>query len=123
MGALCGAGPDTDPAVFAFLTGGWASEEQQALIVTSHHAPAGSLINEHFQRRFGQHFTYIRPDIVPDDIWYASELYRHYYQPAGLDDFLISAYPLPDRVVSGVGFHRPPAAGRFSPRDRRWFIW
>jgi DNA-binding CsgD family transcriptional regulator len=113
-----GASSTSNPAAFAFLTGGWRSDEQRACIVSSHHAPAGNLINNHFQRCFGQHVTCLRSQIASDGVWYASELYRRYYQPSGIDDFLMSVYPLPNNFISGLGFYRSANAGGFSPRHR-----
>jgi DNA-binding CsgD family transcriptional regulator len=113
-----GASDHSNPAAFAFQTDGWRSKEQQALVVSSHHSSAGGLINTYFQKRFPQNVTCIRADVASDAIWYASELYQRFHEPAGIDDFLMSVYHLPGNIISGLGFYRLAANGRFSLRHR-----
>jgi DNA-binding CsgD family transcriptional regulator len=116
---LIGAGvePDRDPAAVTFQTGGWKSE-QFSLVMGAMHSPAGMLVHRFFRRRFQQHATCIRADLADTRQWHDSDFYRNYLQLAGLDDILISAFPLPQNLVSGAAFFRSPAAGPFAHRHR-----
>lgn len=66
----------------------------------------------------GQHFTRRRHELVPDDgEWRTSRHYELYRQPMGLDEYLYSIRPMPNGLLSGVGFHRNNGKPAFDDRQ------
>jgi DNA-binding CsgD family transcriptional regulator len=56
--------------------------------------------------------------VPDDDEWYASPYYLTRHSPAGVDDFMISAYPLEQADWSTLVFWRSHDAAPFADRDR-----
>lgn len=67
--------------------------------------------------REGQHFTRRRHELVPDAQWRTSRHYQLYRQPMGLDEYLYSIRPMPNGLLSGVGFHRNNGRPAFDDRQ------
>ena len=109
---------------FLHIDGGWTNDEQKACYVQWHsHPEYATLVLKGIADLWGQFFTVTRQQIVPDQRWYDSSLYRDWYLPAGLDQFLATVYPIgriqPDELtVSGLMFHRATGAPAFDNRDR-----
>ncbi len=67
--------------------------------------------------REGQHFTRRRHELVPDGEWRTSRHYQLYRQPMGLDEYLYTIRPMPNGLLSGVGFHRNNGKPAFDDRQ------
>lgn len=114
--------PDkNDVCAYMFLDGGWASERQKALTFEGSLDPEANAelhrVSLGDMARFG-HVTRTRQQLMADGAWYQSVMYRRFRVPAGLDDLMVSLYPMPPRDLSAVGFHRAAGKGPFGDRER-----
>lgn len=116
-----GFAPGANAVPFAVLDGGYASEEQKALVLECMTSAEGTrMVSDPLAaeiRRVG-HLTRTRDDLVADDVWYGSEVYRTFRAPSGLDDMILSVYPLSEDSISAIGLHRRVEAGPFRDRER-----
>lgn len=118
----------TDPSAkaipFLMIDGGWESEHQRSCYIQWHaHPQYTTLIVDRINPYWQQHFSRIRQEIVPDEQWYGSSLYRQWYVKAGLDHFLATSYPVGldeegQLTTSGLMFHRATGAKPFGDRER-----
>lgn len=61
---------------------------------------------------------------VPDAAWYRAISYDRYLQPAGIDQGLVSVYPVgADGSVQVIALQRAIGERDFSPRQRRLAAW
>lgn len=97
------------------------SERDLALFMESASDPTAPVL-DHPQIaalcREGRHFTRRRHELVPNDgEWRTSRHYQLYRQPMGLDEYLYTIRPLPNGLLSGVGFHRNNGKPAFDDRQ------
>ena len=64
------------------------------------------------------HFTRLRHELIDDRTWYAGPMFRQHLEPAGLDDFIASIYPLGTHVWSGTYFSHAVGQPHFTSRER-----
>jgi DNA-binding CsgD family transcriptional regulator len=113
--------PGHDPVPFAVIDGGYANDEQNRLFFQCVTRPEGHFVTRPVIEQAAAlgHVTRTRRDIVPDDkAWYESVIYCEARGPSGLDDMIVSIYPIGDGVVSAFGFHKRQGAAPFGDRER-----
>ncbi|HEX2922753.1 MAG TPA: helix-turn-helix transcriptional regulator [Chloroflexota bacterium] len=96
--------------------GGWANDRQRTLVLQADCSPEMLPIRAHLL--IGRHVTRSRNQILSDAEWYASTFYKKYRKGSGLDDFMMSIYPLGPKTVSGIGYQRRSGREPFGPRER-----
>jgi DNA-binding CsgD family transcriptional regulator len=82
--------------------------------------PGGDPIFRALWRRRGRLLTVTRRQVVPDAAWYRSISYDRYFRPTGVDQGLVSVYPVgADGSIQVIALQRAIGEQDFSPRQRR----
>jgi DNA-binding CsgD family transcriptional regulator len=121
----------------SMLDGGWKDERQKTSLLSAladddwHNLRLGRLSESLDGRKEAPlapppssavrpraHFTRTRRELLSDDEWYGSAHCIARQTPAGLDDFVLSAYPLDGGAWSTLAFWRSRGALPFGNRDR-----
>lgn len=111
-------GPDPrDITYFTMIDGGWTSERQRGIATGATWAPETQPFNQLVDSR--RTYTFTRTDAYSDEAWYATDLFKRFREPAGLDDVMGAGIRIRDDIVSSIGLHRNLGRPRFSERDRR----
>ncbi len=109
----------TAPAYYALIEGGWQNDQQKLGCLLSALSPEGEFLFHPIASRPADHLTYTRRDLIGDSDWYRSDFYRKHREPLGLDDILLSVYPLSRRVQSVIRLHRTAGRAAFGEAERR----
>jgi DNA-binding CsgD family transcriptional regulator len=110
-----GASPG-DATYFTMIDGGWESVRQKGIATGATWSPDNQPVHDLMGKPV---FTLTRSDAFNDTAWYATELFRLYREPAGLDDFMMTGVRIGADIVSLIGLHRKRGKPRFSGRERR----
>lgn len=103
---------------YTLIDGGWESENQRLAWIEGSFSPEIQTLLEPMAAHLGKHATFTRRELLPDEAWYESPLYRKYREPVGLDDLLISLRPVDSEVQSAVRLHRAVGRPPFGARER-----
>lgn len=63
--------------------------------------------------------THTRKEILPDAVWYRSELFNENFRPTGIDHRLASLHRAPSGKFCGLSLDRAIGDRDFSPRERQ----
>jgi len=111
-------GPDpSDVTYFTMIDGGWASDRQRGIATGATWSEDSQPFNALMSRN--AIYAYTRSEVYADDEWYATELFKRFREPAGLDDVMGTGVRIREDILSAIGFHRSLGRPRFSERDRR----
>lgn len=111
-------GPNpNDITYFTMIDGGWTSERQRGIATGATWSEEARPFNVLVNRE--QTYTFTRTDAYSDEAWYATDLFKRFREPAGLDDVLGTGVRIREDIVSSIGLHRNLGRPRFSERDRR----
>lgn len=110
-----GGSSPNDIAYFTMMDGGWSSERQRGIATGAVWAGESQSIHDRMSEPV---FTVGRTDVYSDVDWYATELFKKYREPAGLDDVLMTGFRLGPDLVSVIGLHRSLGRPPFSERER-----
>lgn len=106
------------PAHLPVIEGGWVDAAQKVAWLRGAHALESRLLLGRLAPHLDRHCTFVRRDLLDDAAWYASEYYRKYREPAGLDDLLLSLFPAGPGVQSALRLQRFQGRPCFDARER-----
>ncbi len=109
---------EAGPVYFGLIEGGWADERQKRTWLESAFSSEFQELLRPLAERSGEHRTFTRSELMPDERWYGSDFYRKYRAPVGLDDLLLSWYPPEPDVESTIRLHRSHGRRPFGERER-----
>lgn len=105
-----------DPVWFNVLEGGWRDENERALAMQSINHP--SILREVFARvEKSTHVSFTRQQISPPQVWDADGFRRKFSADTGVQDTVLSLYPVAPQVISAVGVNRRSGKPNFSTRE------
>jgi len=107
-----------NPVLYMLIDGGWSSEEQRLAWLESGASPEIGPLLFALAPRVHRHVTLCRSDLMTGAEWYASPFYLKHREPVGLDDLLVSLFPVNDRVRSTLSLHRVAGRPLFGARER-----
>lgn len=107
---------EQDPVWFTLLEGGWRDDAERALAMESINHP--SVLREVFARvDKSKHVSFARQQVSPPKVWDADDYRRKFSDQTGVEDTVLSLYPVSERVTSAVGVNRRRGKPHFSPRE------
>jgi len=109
-------GSDQNLMAFMALSDGWENESSLLKFSEGTVSPAVAFLNDRLSVAPG-HRTQRRSDVVPDKLWFSSELVRKYWEPSGCGEFINSKYPLGNGILSSVTLIRKPGRPNFTRRE------
>jgi hypothetical protein len=109
----------TAAPVVTLPMGNWTSETQRDHFFRAcTSAEYAELLAPALAPLHGTHFTHTRDQLFPGGSFHRSAFHARWWKGFGLDDFILSLYPLPRGGTSGVGFHRFTGRLPFTERER-----
>ncbi len=109
----------TKPAYYAVIDGGWENDRQKLDCLLSALSPEAEFLLRPVASRRSEHLTFARRDLIQDPDWYRCDFYRKHREPLGLDDLLLSVYPLGSHVQSLIRLHRRAGRAPFGEDECR----
>jgi DNA-binding CsgD family transcriptional regulator len=106
-----------DAMTTSLIDGGYRNEKERANFYEFLSDPGASeavhskIIGAALRGRF---MTMVRKEMISDREWLRVKKRR----PTHLEHFIVASYPLGERVVSGIGYHRRAGRPDFTGRDR-----
>lgn len=111
----------SDAMGISAVDGGWTSDRQRTRYFEMLCSPLwqafiGPRVAAGWEKQ--PHVTLRRQDYLRSPAaWHGSELYRQWFVPIGLDEFMISCYRITPQVHAGVGFYRKRGGKPFTAYD------
>lgn len=114
----CKTNPEDHLVHVGFVHGGMDEDRFAKFLIADH--PDISTASKPFYDRLAEtqkHTTTLRCELDPEGLVYESEA-QVLWEAAGLDDMVLSCYPLDENSLSALGFYREPGAARFTQREK-----
>lgn len=111
-------GPDSRfPTGFAALDGGWNDDAERSAFLTGLH---DAELNEATGRAFAlsAHQTLLMQEIFRSDDAASVPIRQRWSATSGMGECIVSVYPLDERTMSGLGFHRRLGKPEFTGREK-----
>lgn len=111
-------GPESKfPTGFAALDGGWTSDAERSAFLTGLH---DAELNEVTGRAFALagHQTLLMQEIFRADDPASGVIRQRWSATSGMGECIVSVYPLDERTMSGLGFHRRLGKPEFTGKEK-----
>ncbi len=110
---------EVDLVGYSFIEGGWAASEDEQRMIYHHGtmSPDVRIINDAVRGK-SYHATSARTDLISDQRWDDSALLTRHFRPAGINEFMLSVYPLGDQILSSMIFLRRLGKPPFGAREK-----
>lgn len=105
-----------DVTYFSMIDGGWESDRQRGIATGATWSRENQPLHDLMDSKA---FAALRSDAYDDEAWYATDLFKQFREPAGLDDVMFTGVRISKDVVSAIGLHRNLGRLRFGERERR----
>lgn len=109
-----------NPMTLGFITDGLEDTELTALLEYANQTDPPPIENPRLVEALEpwKHITTRRSDILPDDVYYQSQQFKHFIKKIGIDHYIFSLFPLERGVLSGIGLHRRIGRPDFTDREK-----